>query len=81
MVSTASTAGTSIENYRENYADILGRLKNAFPQVAIVLCEPTAIWPPAAAAGNEMLKPFVEAVRHAAVEFERARRCSALPGL
>ena len=62
-------AGTSIESYRENYADILGRLKNAFPQVAIVLCEPTAIWPPAAAAGNEILKPFVEAVQHAAVEF------------
>jgi lysophospholipase L1-like esterase len=39
--------GTSIESYRENYADILGRLKNAFPQVAVVLCEPTAIWPPA----------------------------------
>ena len=63
-------AGTSIESYRENYADILGRLKNAFPQVAIVLCEPTAIWPPASAAGNEILKPFVEAVQHAAVEFD-----------
>ncbi|MGB7840218.1 MAG: SGNH/GDSL hydrolase family protein [Terrimicrobiaceae bacterium] len=62
-------AGTSIESYRENYADILGRLKNAFPQVAIVLCEPTAIWPPAPAAGNEILKPFVEAVQHAAIEF------------
>ena len=62
-------AGTSIESYRENYADILGRLKHAFPQVAIVLCEPTAIWPPAPAAGNEILKPFVEAVQHAAIEF------------
>ncbi|MGB7794277.1 MAG: SGNH/GDSL hydrolase family protein [Terrimicrobiaceae bacterium] len=62
-------AGTSIESYRENYADILGRLKNAFPQVAIVLCEPTAIWPPAPAPGNEILKPFVEAVQHAAIEF------------
>ena len=62
-------AGTSIESYRENYADILGRLKNAFPQVAIVLCEPTAIWPPAPAAGNEILQPFVETVQHAGVEF------------
>ena len=62
-------AGTSIENYRENYADILGRLKNALPQVAIVLCEPTAIWSPASAAGNEILKPFVETVQHAGVEF------------
>ena len=62
-------AGTSIESYRENYADILGRLKNAFPQVAVVLCEPTAIWPPASAAGNEILKPFVETVQHAGVEF------------
>ena len=62
-------AGTSIESYCENYADILGRLKNAFPQVAIVLCEPTAIWPPASAAGNEILKPFVETVQHAGVEF------------
>ncbi|HET9522683.1 MAG TPA: SGNH/GDSL hydrolase family protein [Terrimicrobiaceae bacterium] len=62
-------AGTSVENYRMNYADILGRLKNALPQVTIVLCEPTAIWPPTSAAGSGMLKPFVEAVQHAAVEF------------
>ena len=62
-------AGISIESYRENYADILGRLKNAFPQVAIVLCEPTAIWPPAPAAGSVILKPFVETVQHAGVEF------------
>ncbi len=72
-------AGTSIESYRENYADILGRLKNAFPQVAIVLCEPTVIWPPAPAAGNEILKPFVEAVRACCHRVWRAKRCSASP--
>jgi acyl-CoA thioesterase-1 len=64
--------GTSIESYRESYADILGRLKKALPRATIVLCEPGAIWPPAPAMGNEMLKPFVEAVQHAAVKFGAA---------
>jgi acyl-CoA thioesterase-1 len=61
--------GTSIEKYRESYADILGRLKSACPEATIVLCEPSVIWPPAPAEGNERLKPYVAAVQEAAVDF------------
>ena len=61
--------GTSIEKFQETYADILGRLKAACPETTIVLCEPSVIWPPAPAEGNELLKPYVEAVRDAAADF------------
>ncbi|HEY5705147.1 MAG TPA: SGNH/GDSL hydrolase family protein [Terrimicrobiaceae bacterium] len=61
--------GTSIERFREIYADILGRLRTACPKAMIVLCEPSVIWPPAPAEGNEMLKPYVAAVRETATDF------------
>ncbi|HEY5770540.1 MAG TPA: SGNH/GDSL hydrolase family protein [Terrimicrobium sp.] len=61
--------GTSIEKFQETYADLLGRLKAACPETTIVLCEPSVIWPPASAEGNELLKPYVEAVRDAAADF------------
>ncbi|MGA7212969.1 MAG: SGNH/GDSL hydrolase family protein [Terrimicrobiaceae bacterium] len=62
--------GTSIENFREIYAEILGRLKAECPGATIVLCEPSVIWSPAPAEGNEMLEPYVAAVRGAAVDFD-----------
>jgi lysophospholipase L1-like esterase len=62
--------GTSIEKFQETYADLLGRLKAACPETTIVLCEPSVIWPPAPAEGNELLKPYVEAVRDAAADFK-----------
>jgi acyl-CoA thioesterase-1 len=62
--------GTSIKKYSESYADILRRLKSACPLATIVLCEPSAIWPPAPAEGNELLKPYVQAVQDAGVAFE-----------
>lgn len=62
--------GTSIEKFREVYAEILERLREACPGVTIVLCEPTVIWPPAHAEGNEQLQPYVAAVREIGADFE-----------
>jgi acyl-CoA thioesterase I len=61
--------GTPIEEFRKIYADILGRLKAAWPETTIVLCEPSVIWSPAPAEGNEMLEPYAAAVREAALDF------------
>jgi acyl-CoA thioesterase I len=66
---TGAGEGTSIEKFREIYADILVRLKGSCPEATIVLCEPSVIWPPAPKEGNEMLKLYVAAVQKAAVEF------------
>jgi len=61
--------GTSIEKFREIYAEILGQLQAACPGVTIVLCEPSVIWPPAPAEGNEELKPYVAVVRQLGIDF------------
>jgi acyl-CoA thioesterase I len=65
----ARGGGTSIKKFREIYADILRRLKSACPSATIVLCEPSAIRPPASE-GNELLKPYVAAVQDAGAAFE-----------
>jgi len=62
--------GTTIENFRAGLDDVLRRLKEGFPQATIVLCEPSVIWPPAPAQGNECLQPYIVAVREAAREFQ-----------
>ena len=62
--------GTSIEKFRETYVEILERLRDALPEVAMVLCEPTVIWPPAPAQGNTALTPYVTAVRELGVKFQ-----------
>lgn len=67
-----SARGTEIEPFREGYADILRRLKAALPQATLVLCEPSVIWPPAPADGNERLQPYIAAVRELAIEFSAA---------
>jgi lysophospholipase L1-like esterase len=77
--------GVPIDQFREVYEDLLHRLKSAFPTAAIVLCEPSVIWPPAPAEGNALLQPYVQATRDLAAQcgaqalvplhgaFERAR--------
>ncbi len=62
--------GTDIETFRRGYSDILIRLRAALPGVAIVLCEPSVIWPPAPAQGNELLQPYIAAVHELARQFE-----------
>ncbi len=62
--------GVPIEKFRAVYTEILGQLNEACPEATIVLCEPTVIWPPAPAEGNEALKPYVAAVREIASSFQ-----------
>jgi acyl-CoA thioesterase I len=62
--------GTPIEKFREIYVEILERLRDALPEVTLVVCEPTVIWPPAPVEGNEALKPYVAAVREIGVQFK-----------
>jgi acyl-CoA thioesterase I len=62
--------GTSLEKFKETYVEILERLRDAFPEVTVVLCEPTVIWPPASAEGNKALAPYVAAVREIGVQFQ-----------
>ena len=62
--------GVPIEKFRETYTEILGRLNETCPGVTIILCEPTVIWPPAPAEGNEALKPYVAAVREIGAAFQ-----------
>jgi acyl-CoA thioesterase I len=66
---TDEGGGTPLEKFRAIYADILERLKAACPEVTIVLCEPSVIWPPAPPHGNEALKPYVAAVHEIGIEF------------
>lgn len=77
---TGAGGGTPIARFSEVYREILDRLRSACPSATVVLCEPSVIWPPAPAEGNEMLKPYVEAVRRSAVDFN-ARGVVALHGI
>lgn len=61
---------TDIDTFRAGYTDILTRLREAFPEVALVLCEPSVIWPPAPVQGNELLQPYIAVVRELSAEFK-----------
>ena len=61
--------GTPLDQFLEVGADILQRLKGAFPAAKIVLCEPSVIWPPAPEVGNERLQPYIDAIRALGVQF------------
>ena len=62
--------GTPIDKFKEIYVEILERLRDGFPEVTMVLCEPTVIWPPAPPEGNEALKPYVAVVREVGANFK-----------
>ena len=62
--------GTDIDVFRAGYSEILSRLRTALPEVTLVLCEPSIIWPPAPVQGNESLQPYLATVRELAREFK-----------
>ncbi len=66
--------GIGPDEFRAGYVSILERLKAACPKTALVLCEPSVIWPPAPQEGNALLQPYLAVVRDLAKEF----RASAL---
>lgn len=62
--------GTSIEKFREVYAEILQGLRDKCPKAEIVLCEPSVIWPPQPEEGQEKMQPYVAAARELAEKFK-----------
>jgi acyl-CoA thioesterase I len=68
--SGVENGGTTIEKFRESFIDILERLRLACPECALVLCEPSVIWPPAPAEGNARLQPYIEAVHEMREKFD-----------
>jgi lysophospholipase L1-like esterase len=65
-------SGTSIGEFIAGYRDILTRTRNALPGCAMVLCEPSVIWPPVHEQGEEKLAPYVAAVHDVGREFDVA---------
>jgi len=62
--------GTPLDKFEEGVSDILQRLESACPQTKIVLCEPSVIWPPSPQEGNEVLQPYIEAIRKLGAVFK-----------
>lgn len=68
--SEGGRGGTTLEKFREIFAELLDRLRQAHPDCTVVLCDPSVIWPPAPAEGNGRLQPYIEAVHDLAEQFE-----------
>jgi lysophospholipase L1-like esterase len=64
--------GCDIDRFIAGYQDILTRTRNALPHCALILCEPSVIWPPVHEQGNEKLKPYIGAVHDIAQRFNAA---------
>jgi acyl-CoA thioesterase I len=70
---TPGLKGVDLETYRATYRGLLEKLRATEPTCAIVLCEPTGIWPPQDPRANEMLAPYIKVVNELGAEF--AVRC------
>jgi lysophospholipase L1-like esterase len=64
--------GVSIGDYIGTYRELLMLTQKRLPKCQLVLCEPSVIWPPAPAHGNEILQPYVKAVQDLARQFNAA---------
>jgi acyl-CoA thioesterase I len=61
--------GVPIGDYVGIYHEILTQVRETLPRCRLVLCEPSVIWPPQPAEGNERLQPYVRAVNELAGVF------------
>jgi len=61
--------GVPVEKFTPVYDDLLRQVREALPACRIVLCEPTVIWAPAPAEGNEMLLPYIAAIHQLAAKY------------
>jgi lysophospholipase L1-like esterase len=61
--------GAAVAGFIAGYRAILEATRRALPDTAIVLCEPSVVWPPAHPTLNAMLAPYVAAVRLMASQF------------
>lgn len=63
------SGGVCINDFVPIYRDILRQTRKALPACELVLCEPSVIWPPQPEEGNDLLQPYIQAVRSLAKEF------------
>ena len=61
--------GIEIARFTPVYDDLLRQVRASLPACRIILCEPSVIWPPACADGNDLLLPYVAATRALAVKY------------
>ena len=64
--------GVPVGPFAETYRRLLGRTRDALPDCAIVLCEPSAFLSPQLARGNDLLAPYLDAIAALADEFDAA---------
>jgi acyl-CoA thioesterase I len=62
--------GCDIESFTAGYRDILSRTRQQFPEVRIVLCEPSVLWLSQHPGANDKLKPYSGRVHDLAKEFK-----------
>jgi len=62
VVNELLMGGSNLHRYGEVYQAILAGTRQALPQAAIVLCEPSVLWLPGYPDGNARLAPYVEVV-------------------
>jgi len=65
--------GVDLDRYTKTYDNLIAQVATLLPDTKIVLCEPSVIWPPQPADGNEKLKAYIFAVR--AIALKRGVRC------
>ncbi|MEA3186816.1 MAG: hypothetical protein QOD99_646 [Chthoniobacter sp.] len=60
--------GVELERYTRVYDNLLAQTRTLLPRCEIILCEPSAIWPPQPADGTAKLQPYIFAVRALALK-------------
>lgn len=68
----AAKKGTTIDRYTSGLRGLLQQTRQKLPNCALVLCEPSIISPPQPAEANELLQPYVRAIRELGHEFKAA---------
>ena len=61
--------GTTIDRFTAGLHDLLKLTRDAFPQVKLVMCEPSVLWLQEPANANDLLAPYTQAIHNLARDF------------
>jgi acyl-CoA thioesterase I len=61
--------GVPIDEYSARFRQVLTHTRDALPRCGIVLCEPSVLWIASPPDANDLMRPYIEAVRKLATEF------------
>jgi lysophospholipase L1-like esterase len=61
--------GVPVEEFAPIFDDLLRQVNASLPACRFVLCEPSVIWAPAPEEGNDMLLPYIAAIRELAAKY------------